>query len=256
MKKFALACLIVLFSFAVTACSMSDTSVGKIAKPEKSTQGEMVYPAQNATAAEEASNVNGMRYTTNLENFTTKYNNIIKKNGLTDYLTYSNWKKSGDTTKDTKGVDIDYYYYKDEKINFTATIETETQKIMNIGCGTTMTLFVSKVDDKNFSDTVLQKSACMAAAVCGFSSDSLDVVQDIFYRTTFDGTNSLWYQGNIFNLTTNEANGNNEGTMLFRVFPITDELNKEWKVQSYEDYIASATENTEPSATSDLTTME
>ncbi len=79
----------------------------------------------------------------------------------------------------------------------------------------------------------------MAAAAAGFNQNSLNVLQDIFYRTTFDEINELWYEGNVFSLTTkNDKNNSENDTMLLRVFPISDELKNEWKIQSYDEYIA------------------
>lgn len=112
--------------------------------------------------------------------------------------------------------------------------------IMNVGCGTTMRTFVNIDDEENpNSDRILHASAVMAASVAGFEQSSLDVLQDIFYRTTFGEVDSLWYDGNVFSLTTKHDSSNSENdTMLLRVFPITDELKNEWKIESYEEFIA------------------
>ena len=67
-----------------------------------------------------------------------------------------------------------YYYYNADKINFTASVETKTNYIMNIGLGTTMSNFVSTENEKNNSDTILMKSAVMAAAVSGMGINKVD----------------------------------------------------------------------------------
>lgn len=241
MKKTALICLLTALVIVFSACSSAQSTVSNVQQPENIATGDQIYPAQNLKASEKSENVNGMRYTMTLKEFTKKYNEIMQNTGGKDYLNKSKWIKTGDTQKDSNGVSYDCYYYDSEKINFTATVETNSEKLMNVGCGTTMTLFVSQEDNQAFSDVVLRKSAIMAAAVCGFPASSLDVLQDIFYRTTYEGTESLWYQGNIFSLSTNEDRSDSQkSTMLFRVFPVTDELQKEWNVVDYETYIQSA----------------
>ena len=75
----------------------------------------------------------------------------------------------------------------------------------------------------------------MATAVCQFPIESFDVIQDIFYRTTFENNNSLWYQGFIFSLSTQENNKDSEkSVMLLRVFPVEDELKDDWQIPDYE----------------------
>ena len=73
-----------------------------------------------------------------------------------------NWKKNGQVTKDNKGVKIQYYYYDDENINFTATIEDDSEKLVNIGCGTTVKRFTDK-DSRRLSRRRL--SAATTAAI-------------------------------------------------------------------------------------------
>ena len=241
MKKTALICLLTAFIMVFSACSSTQNTVSNVQQPENISTGDQIYPAQNLNASEESDNVNGMRFTMTLNEFTQKYNEIMQKTGGKDYLNKSKWAKTGDTQKDSNGVNYDCYYYDSEKINFTATVETNSGKLMNVGCGTTMALFVSQENNQIFSDVVLRKSAIMAIAVCGFPASSLDVIQDIFYRTTFENTDSLWYQGNIFSLSMKEDKADSQkSTMLFRVFPVTDDLRKEWNIEDYETYIQSA----------------
>lgn len=227
----------------LTACSDSGGSLSDIGKPNSLATSDEVYPTQNATAAEESDNVNGMHYTSTLNEFSNKYNLIMMNAGGRDYLYKANWKKQGDIKSDSNGVEYQCYYYNVKNFNLTATVEVESEKIMNLGCGTTMNTFVGQEDGVNNSDTILQACSVMAAAVCGFDESSLDVLQDIFYRTTFENSNSLWYEGNIFCMSTQEDKNNSENNiMLFRIFPVTDELRDEWKIPDYEEYIASLTE--------------
>ncbi len=238
-KNVIILSLLISVSMLFSACSKSESTI-EIEQPNRVSTGDEIYPAKNASAVEKSGNVNGMRYTSTLKDFTQKYNEITKATGGTEFLFLNGWKENGDTTFDTNGIEIQYYYYNEENTNFTATVESETGKIVNIGCGTTMNNFVAQENNINNSDVILRKSAVMAAAVCGFPSSSIDVLQNIFYRTTFENAESLSYQGSIFSLSTQNDDSNSENSlMLLRVFPVTDELKEEWDVPDYETYAAS-----------------
>ena len=227
-------------------CAQTETELNIISKPEKISTNDEIYPAQNENSVEASDNVNGQRFTLTLSEFTSKYNEITAEIGSNDTLDHEKWKTKGSSTIDTNGVKIQYYYYDAEDINFTATVEIESAKIMNVGCGTTMGNFVAQNDDVNNSEIILRKCAVMAQAVCQFPDGSLDLLQDIFYRTTFESADSLWYQGFIFSLDTKEDKTNSSNSiMLMRVFPVSDEFRREWEVPDYEEYSASLPRATE-----------
>ena len=74
----------------------------------------------------------------------------------------------------------------------------------------------------------------MADAACCFGSDKIDTLQDIFYQIATGPEDSLWYEGFVFSLSTKENKTDNKnGIMLFRVFPVTDDLRKEWRLTDY-----------------------
>lgn len=248
MKKFFLIIFTALTVLLFSACSeQSEKTIAEIEKPQQPSSIDEVYIPRKEDAVEDSANVNGRRYTLNLEEFTGRYNEIMLSCGGMEYLNYANWKKSGESQTDINGVEYDCYYYDADKIEFTAVVETVSQKLMNVGCGTTMNTFVSKKGEENYSDIILNKSAVMAAAVCGYSSGDVDVLQDVFYRTTFENVESLVYEGNVFNLSIKENSDSEKSTLLFRCFPITEENQADWKVQTYEEYIATipSSENTD-----------
>lgn len=186
-----------------------------------------------------------MCYAITLEEFTYNYNEMLKEAGNLDMINPKGWKMLGSPQNDANGTEYQYYYYNADKINFTASVETKTNYIMNIGLGTTMSNFVSIENEKNNSDTILMKSAVMAAAVSGMGINKVDTIQDIFYLTTFENTNELWYNGNVYALSTNEDKADSErSTMLFRTFPISDEVKEKWGIDEYESYVANATQIT------------
>lgn len=213
------------------------------AEPKKSNIEQTTFSATNdvavSSAVEPAKNVNLMRYTMNLDEFTDKYNAIMKESGGTEFINASRWKKTGETETDTNGVEFNYYYYNASNLNFTATVEKETNKIMNIGCGTAMSVFISHDAGKEDENMVLRKSAIMAAAISDYSIDELDLLENIFSVITFDEIDSLWYKGSIFNLSTDKDKENSENNiMLFRVFPTTDKQRIEWNIKDYDTYVS------------------
>lgn len=229
----------------MTACDNSKNIFSSVDSPKSIATEDEVHPSQSPDSVEDCDNVNGRHYTNSLQDFTMKYNAIMMETGGVDYLYKENWKKKGDVQKDANGVEYQLYYYDEELFTMTVSVEVESKMIMNVGCGTTMNTFVNIDDDKEpNSDRILHASAVMAASAAGFDQNSLDVLQDIFYRTTFDEINELYYEGNVFSLTTKNDKTNSENdTMLLRVFPITDELKNEWNIQDYEEYIAEVNQN-------------
>lgn len=244
MKKITILLLIlsmILSLSVMTACDNSKNFFSNIDTPKSIATEDEVNPTQNPDAVEDSENVNGRHYTATLQDFTRQYNSIMMDTGGVDYLYKEKWNKKGDIQKDANGIEYQLYYYDEEIFTITAAVEVKSEMIMNVGCGTTMNTFVNIDDEKSpNSDRILHASAVMAAAAAGFSQSSLDVLQDIFYRTTFGEVDELWYEGNVFSLTTNSDKSNSENdTMLLRVFPITDELKNEWNIQGYEEYISS-----------------
>ncbi len=218
---------------SLTSCKKTE-NLSDISRPEGFATGDEAQIQEMTGAAEKSENVNGMRFTFDLLGFSQSYNNSKKELGQNDLIFYGNWRKQGETEKDDNGTEIDYYYYDDINVNFTATVEAHTGKLLNIGCGTTMSTFMGQTGDKNNSDLILAKAALMAQTVCQFPKESRSVIQDIFFRTATESNDTLWYKGFVFNLSTREdKNDRKNNVMLFRVFPISEELRKEWKLQEY-----------------------
>ena len=244
MKKL-LVSLLIISTVLLCGCTDNNKSID-VEQPEKIATGDQIFSAKNEKAVEKSDNVNGMRFTLTLPEFTEKYNEIARRTDGILAINKEKWKVKGEIDTDSNGVEIRYYYYNESDTNFTVTVEAQTGKIMNIGCGTTMSNFVAQDEYASNSDAILKKSAIMAAAICQFPTDSLDVLQDIFYRTTLDSNSSFWYQGFIFSLSTQENKSDSEkSVMLLRVFPVSDELKDEWKVPDYEAYAASVPAPTE-----------
>ena len=214
-------------------CSQDGTPLD-IQNPDSATEDE-ILPALNENSIEPSPNVNGMRFTMTIEEFTESYNEFKRANGENDLIMMGNWKQIDEESSDNKGVRVKYYYYDDENISFTATVEAENDKLVNIGCGTTMSKFMAQNESgESNSEAVLYKAAVMAKTVCRFPKGSERVMQNIFYRTTTENLDSLWYQGFIFSLSTQEDKTDSKNSvMLFRVFPISDELRDDWNPEYF-----------------------
>lgn len=235
MKRIISLFLAAALALSLAACGGSGID---ISQPENlATFDEPSYMQTEGGAVEDSFNVNGRRFNLTLYEFTSKYNAEKQLRGDSDLLTMDNWKKNGQVTKDNKGVKIQYYYYyDDENLNLTATVEVDCDKLVNIGCGTTVSRFTGKENGKNNSDAILLKAALAAQVACGYDSSYLNTLQDIFYKTTTGTETSLYYDGFVFALNTNNENGDKEkGLMLFRVFPVTEEHRQEWKLKDYKD---------------------
>lgn len=247
MKKSLVLIVTAMLMLTLFGCSDNNKSEisGVVDAPEKISTLDEAKINENPNIRKKSENVNGMCYAITLEEFTHNYNEMLKEAGNLDMINPKGWKMLGSPQKDANGTEYQYYYYDADKINFTASVETKTNYIMNIGLGTTMSNFVSIENEKNNSDAILMKSSVMAVAVSGMGIDEVDTIQDIFYRTTFENTNELWYNGNVYTLSMNEDKANSErSTMLFRTFPISEEVKENWGIDEYESYVANATQIT------------
>jgi len=223
--------------FCLSACGEKDASeeIKKIEKPKTAATQDEPDIAAKSDAVEISPNVNGVRFNMTLLQFTQQYNEAKQRRGEgEEIINYNNWRKNGEPSMDENNVPVQYWYYDDADVSFTATVEINTQKLLNIGCGTTMNRFMSMTDDEKNSDIIIGKAALMAQIACVFPGDSEPVLQDIFYRTTTENNDTLWYSGFVFHLSTKQDKSDSKNnTMLFRVFPITDELKEEWKLVAY-----------------------
>ena len=185
-------------------------------------------------AVEESDNVNGMRFDMTLLQFSQRFNQGRATDDTASMMDIRKWQMNGKPETDENGVQVQYWYYDAGDLSFTATVEVQSDKLLNIGCGTTMSHFMGMTGNLNNSDAVLDEAAHMAAAVCDFSKDEAKTLRDIFYHTTTDADDTYWYQGFVFSLskkTDDEDNKNN--MLLFRVFPVTEELKNEWQLKEF-----------------------
>ena len=119
MKKLLIS-LLIISTVLLCGCSDSNNSLD-VEQPEKIATGDQIFSAKNENAVEESDNVNGMRFTLSLAEFTKKYNEIARRTDGILAINKEKWKVNGDVKTDTNGVEIRYYYYDETDTNFTAT---------------------------------------------------------------------------------------------------------------------------------------
>ena len=235
MKKRVLFLVCAILIFSLCSCSESIEELKNIDEPQKTATSDEIELKRKEDAVEVSPNVNGKRYNMTLEEFTGRYNEITLSTEGTEYLNFDNWQKQGEVQNDINGVEYQYYYYDADKIEFTATVETNSEKLMNVGCGTTASTFVSYRGEEKYSDIVLRKSAVMAAAVCGYTGDEVNLFQDIFYSITYKETDSLLFDSNVFSFSTIKNSDKEKSTLLYRCFPVSEYNAEEWDIEEYAD---------------------
>lgn len=234
--------ILILNCFVLGSCSSEKESIF-IEEPQRISTGDEVFPSKNNSALEKSDNVNGMRFACTLRSFTQRYNKIMDDSGGNEFLDYTKWEEKGEILNDLNNIQYRNYIYNGNGITFTASVEQETHKLMNVGCGSTTGMYVQQGENKSLGNIILKKTAIMAAAACGYYVENLDVLQDIFYRTTMENMSSLYYKGMVYSLSIKNNNEDKKrSTMLFRVYPISDSRQAEWKYTEYEAVLKDKTD--------------
>ena len=245
MKKHIIRITAVILAVTVVLLIVFISSCNKNGRGEKEVNNtaatfDEVIVSTDSKAIEASPNVNGMRFSSTLEEFTARYNESKRVLGENDLIMSENWQKHGNETADDNGVKIQYYYYDDENTNFTATVEVDSNKILNIGFGTTMRYFMGQTENQNNSEIVLEKAALMAQSVCKYENGSTKFLKNIFRQTTTDKNDTIWFQNCVYKLDTQEDKSDSKNNiMLFRIFPISENLKDEWNLK---EYVPEATE--------------
>ena len=114
----------------LTACGKEKEVKIDVDQPQNAaTVDEPAYLGTRAEAVEDSRNVNGKRFTSTLYDFTSRYNAEMSLRGEKDVIHMEGWKKNGQVTKDENGIRIQYYYYDDNGMNITATVEEDSDKL-------------------------------------------------------------------------------------------------------------------------------
>lgn len=226
------------------SCSSTTTTPEKATKvSNKTATPDEVYPYPSYQNWEESDNSTGARFKMTLKEYTEAFNKMYNSlGGGSQEIDYSKWENLSSGQVDENGVAYDYYYYANDKAVLTATVEQESGKLMNIGCGTTVSVFVNEKETQ-YQTIILAMTGIMACVAGGYTVDDVTFFADLYVDTISSTNNSFWYNNGIYLLSVEEEETNEDSTMLFRVVAATDEIEEEWHLVNYKTFLQ---ENTEP----------
>ena len=213
---------------AVFTCSCSSTEVAE-------TEENSIFPTTENYNFVESKNLTELRFDMTLWEYTTRFNNMNsdKEGSMQLGISMSDWELLEEGNVDESGVEYDSYYFNSGKVVLTATVETKSQQIMNLGCGTTVEQFKSSPETQSDIMTVC---GIMCAVAGGYNIESVDFFSNLFLDTFDSRENSFWYQDSMYILTTEEGDSDAERTMLFRTMPVGEELREQWSLVDYKTF--------------------
>ncbi len=229
MKKLTCLTLTLFIIFSLCSCNQSKSTV------TGSTEDEANYPQPYEYNFTESKNSTGIRYDMTLWDYTTAFNLMYSDlgGGDTMEISFSDWVLMEENQEDNTGVEYDYYYFNNEKIVLTATVEKESEQVMNLGCGTTVERFTKSPIAQQETLTIC---GIMAAVSGGYESDAVTFFDNLFVDTVNSQDNCFWYNDSIYLLSTEKGKNNKESTMLFRTMPASEEIRDKWNIQDYVSY--------------------
>ena len=129
---------------AVFTCSCSSAEVAE-------TEENSIFPTTENYNFVESKNLTELRFDMTLWEYTTRFNNINsdKEGSMQLGISMSDWELLEEGNVDESGVEYDSYYFNSGKVVLTATVETKSQQIMNLGCGTTVEQFKSSPETQS-----------------------------------------------------------------------------------------------------------
>lgn len=248
-KKLICLFLCFIFLLGLASCSpqqeSSEVSSGATADQ---TDNNQYFPSPQAVAWEKSDNATGARFDMTLAEYTDAFNKMYNSlGGGSEEIEYSSWQKMKSGEKDENGVEYDYYYYSDDKAVLTATVETGSEKLMNLGCGTTVAVFVDNTNT-NYQTIVLTMAGIMASVAGGYSVDNVKFFSDLYIDTISNSNNSFWYKNGIYLLNIEEGSSDDNSTMLFRVVAAEDKIKDEWDLVDYATYYNDMQGNNAPTS--------
>ncbi len=238
MKKLICLFLAVSVLFLLPSCSQEkkDTveTTQAVTKPATIDQG---YPLPNNQNWEPSNNATGARFNFTLEEYTNRFNTMYNSlGGDLEQLDFSLWQVTNENQVDENGIVYDSYYYASDGLVLTATVEKDSKKIMNLGCGTTVALFVDDQETQH-QTVILGMTGVMACVAGDYPVDDVTFFGDLFVSCISNTNNSFWYNNCIYLVNIEEGETDEDSTVLFRIVPATDNIEKEWNLENYVTYL-------------------
>ena len=234
MKAKSICILLTLVLILSGFCSCAQTSAENASYENGATEDEANYPLPNRENFVESETETGMSYSFTLDRFTTEFNTIyLSLGGNIKDFPYKKWKQTIEGVEAANGRYYDYFYLDSGKnIVLTAVIETESRRVINLGCGVKVSYFMK---NENNRQRVMTVCGIMAAAAGGYSVDDVPFFGNL-YVDTIDGTeHEFWYQNSVYAYEEAVSN-NSESTMLMRTMPASQSILTEWDLRDYKDY--------------------
>lgn len=204
-------------------------------KAPEVTENDSIFPTAESYNYVESDNLTELRYDMTLWEYTTRFNNMNSdiQNCMQLGVSMLDWVVLEEGNVDESGVEYDYYYYNSGQIVLTATVETESQQIMNLGCGTTVEQFESSEETQK---NIMTMCGIMSAVAGGYNADSVEFFSNLFLDAFDSRENSFWYQDSMYILTVEEGESDAESTMLFRTIPVGEKLREQWSIADYKTF--------------------
>ena len=204
------------------------------------------YPSPEESKWEESTNVTGARFDLTLREYTDEFNDMYNSlGGGSEELDFNNWKLQKSGQYDENGVEYDYYYYADDKAVLTATVETVSGKLMNLGCGTTLSVFVDG-SDARYQGIILNMTGIMACVAGGYAVDHVRFFSNMYVDTISNSNSSFWYNNCIYLLNIEEGETDDTSTMLFRVVAAKESIEEDWNLIDYKTFLQNSTQSSAP----------
>ena len=177
------------------------------------------YPPPIRSTIEESENSFGARYNFTLEEFT---ENIEEDMAQLDVaLSVDGWKIINQGLIDDNGVKYSSYYNRAGDITFTAAVEDECGKVMNIGCGCES----ARLENKSFYNRFEKITSVTAQHAGGFSKSDLDFVMALFQMLIDSKENELYYEKTLYIKSIDSS------TTVLMIAPCSDEIKEKNQYQ-------------------------
>ncbi len=238
MKKLICLCLAISILFLLPSCSeKSEEKTETTSATISISTSDEGYPVPNKQNWETSNNATGARFNFTLKEYTDNFNKMYNSlGGDLEEINFDLWQITSENQVDENGIVYDNYYYAFDGIVLTATVEKESNKIMNLGCGTTVSIFVD--DNKSQQQTVILGMAGVMACVAGdYPVDDVTFFGNLFVNSISNTHNSFWFNNCIYLVNIEEGETDDDSTVLFRIVPATDNIEKEWNLLNYKTYL-------------------
>lgn len=237
MKRFICITMVVLFLLSLCACNketgtksiMTDSTANQVAQ-------SVSYPVPDTLTYEESDNKLGMRYVFTLSEFNDMLNaacDELSKENEIEYFDIDNWQLMSDNLTDDNNIRYSSYYYSTDTLTLTAAVENDSNKVMNLGCGTSYTEFANS--DADYQYTVMLTSAIMAMVAGGYSEEDLEFLYCMFFDSA-KNSEQFFYHNGVYMMNISKAEGDENAAVLFMMSACDDSIIEEWELTDYKDY--------------------